>query len=258
MSSIASLSSLIAGSGLDDSAVVSMTQIVNTLGANINAGLGTIQVDDIGTSEVILLTEVLDDSTSMSGNAQEARDGHNLVLKSLRESKQQAAVLSSCWTLNRGVLYPYVDLSQAPDLDAVNYNPGGITPLYDTIAIVLTAVAAKVAEFEQAGVDVRAITYFTTDGADYGSTKKAREVKPIVEALLATEQHIIAGVGIEDHTTNFKSVFANLGLLPNWVLTPGNSPSEIRKAFNVVSQSAVRASQTASFSQTAMSGFGAP
>ena len=258
MTSTTSLSSLISGAGVDDDATAAMTTVVDTLGPAINAGLGTVVVDDIDASEVIIVTEVLDDSSSMYDNAQHARDGHNLVVDSLKASKQQAAVLCGVWTLNRGVLQPYVLLDQAIRLDGSNYNPGGSTPLYDQMILVLTAVAAKIAEFEQGGVTARAITFVTTDGADYGSVKKARDVAVIVKGLLATEQHIIAGVGIEDGHTDFRDVFSKMGLLNEWVLTPGNSPSEIRKAFAVVSQSAVRASQSASFSQTAMGGFGAP
>jgi hypothetical protein len=42
-----------------------------------------------------------------------------------------------------------------------------------------------------------------------------------------------------------------------WILTPASSPTELRKAFQVFSQSAVRASQSAAnFSKAALGGFG--
>jgi len=48
-----------------------------------------------------------------------------------------------------------------------------------------------------------------------------------------------------------------MGIPDAWILTPGNNASDIRKAFNVFSQSAVRASQGAgAFSKTALGGFG--
>ena len=46
-----------------------------------------------------------------------------------------------------------------------------------------------------------------------------------------------------------------MGIEDRWILTPGNNPSEIRRAFQVFSQSAVRASQAASFSQGTVGGF---
>jgi Ca2+-binding EF-hand superfamily protein len=78
--------------------------------------------------------------------------------------------------------------------------------------------------------------------------------------MLRTEQHIIAAMGIDDGgKTDFHQVFRSMGIRDEWILTPGSTPSEIRKAFGTFSKSAVRASQTAtSFSQTAAGGFGAP
>ena len=55
----------------------------------------------------------------------------------------------------------------------------------------------------------------------------------------------------------FSSFFNDMGIPDDWVLTPGNSQKEIHQAFHVFSQSAVRVSQSgASFSQTALGGFG--
>ena len=71
------------------------------------------------------------------------------------------------------------------------------------------------------------------------------------------EDHIIAAMGIDDGRTDFRKVFREMGIPDQWILTPGNTPAEIRKAFRVFSSSAVRASQSgASFSQMAAGGFG--
>jgi hypothetical protein len=50
-------------------------------------------------------------------------------------------------------------------------------------------------------------------------------------------------MGIHDGTTDFTQVFRSMGIPDRWILTPGNSASEIRRAFQVFSQSAVRATQ---------------
>lgn len=262
----ASLNALLGGAGLDANATQQMQLTADNLGPAIMAGLGDISLDDITTAEVILFTFLVDDSGSIrfAGNAQAVRDGHNLVLDSLTGAKQSASVLISCRYLNdspgtdKGVLYPYVALDGAQRLDSSNYDPMGGTPLYDQTAVTLTGVAAKLAEFEQGGVAARAVTVIVTDGADCHSPhNRARDVEAIASGLLKTEQHIIAGMGIDDGSTDFRHVFREMGIQDEWILTPGNTPSEIRRAFQVVSQSAVRASQTAgSFSQTALGGFG--
>ncbi len=83
-------------------------------------------------------------------------------------------------------------------------------------------------------------------------------VKAIVEDMLRRETHLVFFIGIKDGHTDFHKVAESMGIPREFVLTPGNTPSEIRAAMAVVSQSAVRASQGgAGFSQTAASGFGA-
>ena len=61
--------------------------------------------------------------------------------------------------------------------------------------------------------------------------------------MLAQEHHIVAAMGISDGITDFHAVFRAMGIPDRWVLTPGNSASEIRRAFAVFSQSAIRSSQ---------------
>ena len=73
--------------------------------------------------------------------------------------------------------------------------------------------------------------------------------------MTRSEAHIVAAMGISDGITDFRAVFRDMGIEDRWILTPGNNPSEIRRAFQVFSQSAVRASQAASFSQGAAGGF---
>jgi hypothetical protein len=268
MSDSAQLSQLLGDSGLDETAVGAMQLAADNLGPAIMAGLGDVQLDDIDTTEVLLFALLVDDSGSIgsAGNTENVRAGHNMVLDALSGSKQSASVLISCRYLNdspgtsHGVLYPYVMLDGAKRLDSSNYNPNGGTPLYDQTAVTLTSVAAKMAEFENGGVPARAVVVIITDGDDVHSYQHtARTVNQMVSGMLRTEKCIIAGLGIEDPNgyVDFRRVFQEMGLRDEWILTPGNSETEIRKAFRVVSNSAVQASQTAgSFSQTALGGFG--
>jgi hypothetical protein len=128
-------------------------------------------------------------------------------------------------------------------MTTANYNPHLGTPLYDQTAVVLGTVVAKAQELQQAGIAVRTVTLIITDGGDYGSTRcKPADVKAIVADMLAQENHIVAAMGISDGTTDFRAVFRSMGIPDKWILTPGNSATEIRRAFAVFSQSAVRAS----------------
>ncbi|WP_428265330.1 hypothetical protein [Haliangium sp.] len=227
------------------------------LGAQIQAGLG-VAVDDVDASEVVLVTVMPDDSGSIrfAGNAEAVRQGHNQIIDALSASKQAGDVLMHTRYLNGFVLNPYTAVTQAVRMDEHNYDPNLGTPLYDQSVVLLGTVLAKAQEFLQSGVPVRTVTLIITDGGDCGSTRhKAKHVKSLVDDMLAAENHIVAAIGIDDGSTDFRQVFRDMGIPDRWVLTPTSSDHDLRQAFNVFSQSAVRASQGTRFSQTALGGF---
>ncbi len=256
------------------------------VGQQITAALaGSIDPDAITASEVVQVSLLVDDSSSISsaGNTQHVRDGHNIVLQALRGAKQidRDSIIGQTILLNRGVLNPFMPLANMVEMNTTNYKPGGNTPLYDTSVVFLGSILAKAQEFANNGVPVRTVSLIITDGADCGSQHSdEHDVATIVGDMLRQESHIVAAMGIDDGSTDFYMVFSGvsrseveqaradgtidslkprggMGIMPKWVLTPGNSPHELRAAFEVFSQSAVRASQNAgSFSQAAMGGFG--
>lgn len=231
---------------------------VDDIGAQIQAALG-VSVDDVKTSEVLLVSVLVDDSGSMGGNEDVVRSSVNdLVIKALKDSKEHEGILVHIRYLSGKVLTPYVFLDQAPKMTGANYRANlSHTPLVDETLVFLGTVLAKTQEFTDAGVPVRTITLIMTDGADNSSRKRPQDVKKVVKDMLLAENHIIAAMGISDGATDFAGLFTDCGLKKNLILTPQNSPSEIRREFQVFSRSAVRASQSAkSFSQVAAGGFG--
>ncbi len=249
-----------ADTGLISDASLQALEVID-MGALIQAGLG-VDVQDVTTSEVTLVSQLIDDSASIrfGSNAQIVREGHNAVLDALSDSKRANGILMHARYLNGKVLYPYCLLNQSIRMDARNYDPNGSTPLYDQTAVLLGTVVAKVQEFEDNNVPVRAVTLIVTDGADCGSQHfTPHTLKPLIRDLLQSEMHIVAGLGISDGSTDFRRVFRDMGLEDEWILTLAQSATEIRAAFRLFSQSAVRASQGgAAFGQAAVGGFGSP
>lgn len=239
---------------------------ISDLGADINAAMG-ISIDDVQSSEVTLLSMLIDDSGSIrfvSGNTEAVRLGHNTIIEALSKTKQKDGILAMCSCLNTGLLYPYTPVDQAAQMDTQNYNPQGGTPLYDKTIVTLGSVIAKCQDLMDNGIACRTVTILVSDGADNSyipgsSNHGAAKVKKIVNDMLRAENHIVAALGINDGQTDFRAVFSEMGIRDEWILTTANTPSEIRKAFVMLSQSAQRASQAAgTFSQTAMGGFATP
>lgn len=244
---------------LSDAAMRALS--IPDLGAQIQAGLG-VHPDDVPASEVVLVTMMIDDSGSIrfASNTQAVRDGHNMVLDALAASKQLDSVLAHARYLNGKILYPYCALPGATRMDSRNFDPQGGTPLYDQAVVLLGTVLSKSLEFAAAGVPTRTVTLIITDGADQNSTRaKARDVAALVNDMRRAERHIVAALGVDDGTTDFRAIFREMGIEDRWILTPGDKASDIRRAFAVFSQSAVRAaSGTGAFSQANAGGFGAP
>lgn len=263
------LQDLFSTTGMDDDALAALGATVDTLGANLTAALGKVTVDDIKTNDVTLVNLLFDDSWSIeqAGNTQTVVKGHNSILHALRESKAVGTTLIGCQYLNHGSLYSFVRLDGATEMfdrpdgkgNKQNYFPDGGTPLCDMSAVILASTTAKMAELEQGGITVRCVTFIITDGEDLHSRRhNPASIRPIVEGMLATESHIVGAMGIDDGHTDFRKVFGAMGIQDRWILTPGNTESEIRHAFGTISQSAVEVSQAAgaSFSKVGLGGFG--
>jgi hypothetical protein len=216
-------------------------------GATIQAALG-VRVEDVTASEVLLVTMMPDDSGSISaaGNVDHVIAGHNLILDALAASKQRGEVLCHTRYLNGAILMPYRALDQAVRMDRSNYDACHGTPLYDESVVLLGTVLAKSQELHDAGVPVRTVTLLISDGADAGSRRaRPADVRALVDDLRRAESHIVAAMGISDGSTDFRRVFREMGIEDRWILTPGSTASEIRRAFQVFSQSAIRAGQGA-------------
>lgn len=233
---------------------------VNDIGAQIQSALG-VSVEDVTASEVVLYTALIDDTGSISASNNQApiRSGYNLSVEALQDCKQKDGILVMNRYFSGKILSPFVMIDQAVKMDGNNYRPNfGHTSLYDNAIVTLGTVLAKAQEFADNGVPVRTITLIMTDGDDNSSRATAADVAKIVKDMRRAENHIIAAMGVDSGGVNFNDVFSQMGIQKEWIMTPGNTASDIRAAFQVFSRSAVRASQSAkNFSQAAVGGFAA-
>lgn len=285
MSSVADAQSLFAQAHEDDvlglEAMQSLGNIPD-LGARINDALG-VPADQLQSSEVVLVSIMADDSGSISasGLTEAIRDGHNAVIEALVDSKSNTAIQFYSRLLNGQLIQSYGPIDSANRLDDVNYNPRLGTPLFDGTIEFLGAVMAKAQEYADNGIPCRTVSLIQTDGFDMHSRSTARNVEPLIRDMRKQETHIVCGFGVEDAhggfgsgtsnvPTTFREVFKSMGIADEWIMeatkrkpdgsmrTPEEFKSEVRRMFQVFSQSAIRASQNAaSFSQQALGGLGA-
>ncbi len=239
---------------------------VNDIGNSIKDALATPVLESAAT-EALLIGVMVDDSGSiaMARNDQAIRDGVNAVVEALKGAGDAVDIQFFLRYLNGQILHPFGDLDTVPKLTTANYNPNEGTPLFDETKEFLKAVVARTQQFDQWDVPVRTMSLIVTDGHDMHSrAHTAAHIKSIVIDLMATENHIVAGMGVDDGSgIDFRTVFSEMGIPDQWIYETGPKSGEsqdeflrrIRRGFQLFSKSAVRASKSAvNFSQ--LGGFG--
>jgi hypothetical protein len=235
-------------------------KIIGNIGTRFQNALGT-PATEVDSSEATLFSILADNTVSLSALEDEVIKGQNLCIDALLATKQASSIMMLTEYYEGNILHPYCLLEDAVRMDRTNYKASlGHTPLYDGTLDLLAAVLKKSFEFSNNGQPVRTVSVVVSDGWDNSSRHSAGDVETVISDMLAQENHIVAGMGIV-HPGNspeeFKKIFKAMGIPDLWIKTPSSDPHEIREAFMMVSQSAVRASQSAgSFSQTAAGGFG--
>ncbi len=185
--------------------------------------------------EVLLVTILVDDSSSITEapyGPEAVRLGHNLCLDVLQRAPGRQVQVHTRY-LNEGSLSPYLDVADAPRLNAANYRPiVPKTPLYRQSVLTLGAVFAKVRAERERGGRVRAFTLLLTDGGDNASADIASQhVRFLVQDMLEfSDDYIVAGMGIGS-PDYFRRTFTDMGIPKGWILTPDATAESIERVF---------------------------
>jgi uncharacterized protein YegL len=223
------------------------TMLTGHLGAVVVAGAAGTAMEDIVATDVTLITVLIDASSSIAGARleQAVRDGQNALLDAFSGSKERDSILVALWTFNdrQKVLHSYVPVTDATRLDQKNYCGQGCTRLYDTWCDALAANVAYAQQLRMSGTPCRSVVVVITDGADVGSKRTAGDCARISRDLLASEQFVLAFVGVGNEA-DFRKIARRMGVPDGCIAVQKNAtPSGLRQVFQMVSQSAIRASQ---------------
>lgn len=225
----------------------SSTLITGNLGNLVLAGAAGKDLEDITASDVTLVTVLIDASSSIAARGLEkaVREGQNALLDAFSGAKDRDAVLLACWTFSSqmDVVHSYVPVGDATRLDAKNYRASGATALYDAWCSALAANVAYAQRLRDGGTPTRSVVVVVTDGEDVGSRHGAADCARLSRDLLASELFTLALVGVGGDV-NFEHVARAMGIPAGCILWEKDAtPSSLRRAFQLVSRSAVRASQ---------------
>ncbi len=205
----------------------------------------------------LLVTMVPDDSGSINhhGNAPAIRRGHNSQLDTYRQHPGNILVRNRY--LNGTLLYDFSKPEDAIRMDTHNYNPNLGTPLYDETYRILLDVERSLALYTRPDLDVVTMTAIMTDGHDqFSRTRRPADVRTVVERMITSENHIVAGIGVRDGYTNFARVFAEMGIPEQWIIVLEREEGDIVRGMTSFAQTTRGVTNRQTFTQTSMGGFG--
>jgi uncharacterized protein YegL len=221
--------------------------LTGNLGAVIIAGAAGTALEDITASDVTLITVLIDASSSIAARnlEQAVREGQNALVDAFAGAKEATSILMALWTFadTTEVVHAYVPVGDAARLDRKSYRAHGSTRLYDTWCDALAANVAYGQQLRDGGTPCRSVVVVITDGEDCGSRRSAGDCAKVSRDLLASEQFILAFVGVGDDV-DFHAVAKSMGVPDGCVAVQKDATaSQLRRVFQLVSQSAIRASQ---------------
>lgn len=226
--------------------------LVNNLSAATMAGAAGTSVDDLAGDEVTLFVRVIDRTGSIEdrGLAQPMRDAANEQIEALEGSKAADSVLMSTLLFHTAteVLHSYLSLGKAIRLDASNYRPTGGTALFDATLDAVTSAVDYAQQLRDAGVRVKVVVVIMTDGEDNSSRHSAGQVASVIKDLIAQEIYTFAFVAFG---TQGRMIGQMMGIPSANIIDQQATAHDIRIAFDTVSRSVIRASQTIVGAQSA-------
>jgi hypothetical protein len=217
--------------------------LVENLNTLTTLGAQGISPEDLSEDRVTLFVPILDHTGSRAHEADLMRSEYNKMLESLKLSSGKDSILVSSWLFGTSstLLHGFVSLDDAVRLDRSNYDPDGMTALYDGVLDAFTSTAAYAKTLLDQGYRVKVVIVVLTDGEDNASKILPSQVKKVAEDLLNMEIYVLALVA-------FGSGFAydaaeSMGFPKENVIEYGLDQRDIRHAFTLVSSSVIRQSQ---------------
>lgn len=225
-----------------------LTMLSGNLGNLVIAGAAGKDTETIDASEVLLVTVLVDASSSIGSRGLEAavKAGYNKLLDTFSLSKERDAIMMALWTFQgrAKVIHSYVPVNEAVGLDRSNYRPGGCTALYDTWCDSLAANLAYAQQLRDGGTPVRSVVVVITDGEDVGSKRRPVDCAKLTMDLLASEQFALGFVGVGSDV-DFTQVARDMGIPDDCIQVQKNAtPKGLRDVFHMVSRSVMRVSQS--------------
>ena len=221
--------------------------IIGNMGELVVQGANGIDTDDIESSDVTLVTIIIDRSQSMGHLKDAVTESYKSMINSFIGSKQSDDIMVSLWIYGSDVslVHSYTPVNDIDVNDTSWYQIGGMTALHDAWFNAVSSNVAYAQQLRDSGTPCKSIVVIATDGQENASRQvDAGKCKQLSHDLLKSEQFILAFVGIGPDEDEYKAEAENIGIPDGCIMIETDvNPSNLRRIFQVISQSAIKASQ---------------
>ena len=214
-------------------------------------GCQGVNIDDIDSEDVTLVSVVIDASGSMSQFQQSVIDAYNnSFLKPLSGAKNASSILVSAWVFsniygqdNVRLVHGYTPVPECPRLTKKIYDPNGATPLNDAVYNAQTGIISYGQTLRDSGTRTKCIVVVFSDGEENCSSISASKVRTISDDLIKQEIYVLSYIFFGDEKDGDR-IAKQIGFPSQHRITASLGESEIRRIFGAVSASVISASQT--------------
>jgi len=206
-------------------------------------------LERLGASEYTLVTIAVDVTGSVYGFADELRNCLMTAIESCQKSPRQenllVRVIQFASRFERGVdeINGFQPLMEINTSDYPNFNPGGVTPLYDACYNSVAAMNAYGRKLADDGYAVNAIMFVITDGDDNTSTTTANMVREEMRKAVTGEDmeslvSVLIGINADEYRRELEGFQREAGF-DKYIDAGEATKSKLAKLAEFVSQSVI-------------------
>lgn len=214
------------------------------------SGCQGIDIDDIDSEEVTLVSVIIDASGSMYDHRDAVIKAYReFFLQPLKKAKNAESILASLWIFSKGgssstrLIHGYTPIPQCPELTENEYSPDGSTPLYDAVMNGLTGIITYGQSLRDNGTRTKSIVVVISDGEENCSQISGAKVRRVSQDVLRAQEFVLSYVFFGDEKDGDK-IAQEIGFPPRHRLTDKLGDSGIRRVFGQVSASVITTSQS--------------
>lgn len=214
------------------------------------AGCAGVDIDDIDSEEVTLVTVIIDASSSMTPFASDVLEQYReQFLEPLQRAKNAESLLVSVLVFSDDggekvrLIHGYTPIPDCKPLTSTDYNPSGMTPLRDAIMKGITGLVNYGQTLRDNGTRTKSIVLVLSDGWDNASRVSGAKVKRLSEDVLRAQEFVLSYIFFGDQSEGDDAA-KKIGFPPHHRLTGNLDPAGIRRVFGAVSASVISTSQS--------------